>query len=163
MDTDTDELILYSTKELVGQLSEDSEGLLVSDCLEFLKTYINKPQKEFKYLITGLDSLTRFYTDSGVECQEYQTNLFDTLVPLLADSTEKSTVIFTKLAELFEVKHSNFSHAKVIFMRMDKIEIGQKIEHLDHSLRNKLDNSSSVEFPGLNHPDIIRTIFHLVS
>lgn len=48
-------------------------------------------------------------------------------------------------------------------MRMDKIEIGQKIEYIDHSLRNKIEKSSSLPFPGLNHPNILRTIFYLIS
>jgi hypothetical protein len=101
METEQDEILLYTVRELVGTLHEDVEGVLASDCIDFMRLYINKPDKELRYPIVALDSLTKYYTETGTECVEYLTSIFDTIIPLLNDSTPNNHKIFKLVGELF--------------------------------------------------------------
>lgn len=103
METEQDEILKYTVKELIGSLNEEARSVLISDCVEFIKLYINKPEKELRYVTVSLESLTKFYTDSGTSCNEYLTNLFDTVVPLLTDVTPNSEKVFKILGDFLQV------------------------------------------------------------
>lgn len=97
------EQMLYTIKQLVKNIKEEYKGMFVTQIMDFIKRYLNDPETHSALLLLGLEVLTEYFEFHVQGEQEYLPVILDNLLPLIADNTVNSKLIFKSLGQFFKV------------------------------------------------------------
>lgn len=97
------QLMLYTIKQLVESLNEESEGMFVTQVMDYVKKYIHNKEANLVLLSLGLEVLTQFYEFNSLAENEYLPTILDNLIPLLKEDSARSGTVFESLGKFFKV------------------------------------------------------------
>lgn len=97
------ELLLYTMKQLVENLSEEHEGMFVTQTLDFLKKYALVKEGNLELALLALALLSQYYEYNNPAENQYLGNIVENLIPLMTDDSEGSATIFNALGQFLKV------------------------------------------------------------
>lgn len=152
------ELLLYTMKQLVENLSEEHEGMFVTQTLDFLKKYIANKEGNLEVALLALALLSQFYEYNSPAENQYLGNIVENLIPFFIDDSEGTKKIFPALGQFLKVVLASHQTKVSVLSRQ---ECASCIETVKYALMNAFRKKEALV--GLDCHEVFEPFFGLVS